>query len=148
MHRKKRFRLLVYPRFQLTLIALNSLIFLVSSFVMVGSFYVAIGSLRDLGVRSELAENHPYFTYLSMETESIFLHFVIAVIVSLLVTSFVTLYLSHKVSGPILRLKSYFNDVRHQKAVLPLSFRKGDYFCELPLIITQALKVLFNDKKK
>lgn len=65
----------------------------------------------------------------------IFLIFLLGSIISMVLNT----YMSYKVSEPIERLKVYFKNVADQQKVLPLSFRKGDYFRDIPSIIVNSL---------
>ncbi|MCB9093682.1 MAG: hypothetical protein H6621_01315 [Halobacteriovoraceae bacterium] len=48
------------------------------------------------------------------------------------------LYQSFKASAPIYRLCRYLKDVASTQEILPLSFRKKDYYQELPPLVIEA----------
>jgi hypothetical protein len=71
---------------------------------------------------------------------------IIAVIHGILAIS-LNLYLSFKASAPVRRLENYFKDVSSCQEVLPLSFRKDDYYQELPALVVEALMRLEQKKR-
>ncbi|MBD66888.1 MAG: hypothetical protein CME62_16920 [Halobacteriovoraceae bacterium] len=42
-----------------------------------------------------------------------------------------SIFLTHKIAGPIYKLTNYLEEVRHGGANYPLTFRDGDYFSEV-----------------
>ena len=43
----------------------------------------------------------------------------------------VCIFISHKIAGPLHKLKEYLKDLPNQKIVPKLVFRQGDYFSEI-----------------
>jgi hypothetical protein len=48
----------------------------------------------------------------------------------------VSTYFSHKVAGPLYRIKKYFEDALVEKGI-PARIRKNDFFQELPMAINE-----------
>ena len=57
-----------------------------------------------------------------------------------IVSIIANMYQSFKASAPIHRLNRYFRDVAASEEVLPLSFRKEDYYDDLPPLVVEAFK--------
>lgn len=43
----------------------------------------------------------------------------------------ITIFISHKIAGPMYKLKTYLTNIKNGGEVTPLYFRKGDYFSEI-----------------
>ena len=57
------------------------------------------------------------------------------------------IFFTHRVTGPVTALRKYFNEILIFGRILrPLSFRKNDYFLELPQTINLALEKLAPEK--
>ena len=70
-------------------------------------------------------------------------YLIVATVISLTATSLFTLFLSHRIAGPIYRLVSFFSTTAATASIPEtLRFRASDYFQELPPVINQALKVI------
>ncbi len=54
------------------------------------------------------------------------------------VSAYLNLFLAFKASAPIYRLENYFKTVSDRQEILPLSFRKDDYYNELPSLIIES----------
>lgn len=53
-----------------------------------------------------------------------------------------SIFMSHKIAGPIYKLKSYLAEVREGGANYPLSFRKGDNFSDLAKDVNSTITYL------
>ena len=145
--RKKQGRtlnFLIHPQFQLTLLAINGLTLLLVTgaiFLQVSRFF---DKMNKIGLEAKFWETHPYFEMLKMQSQDIHTSLLIGIGISAIVSTLAILVVSHKLVGPIVRLKSYFTYVkqmRHMnKPFHSLKFRDGDYFTELPEIINEALE--------
>jgi hypothetical protein len=52
------------------------------------------------------------------------------------------IFFSHKIAGPIYKLKKYLSEVRANTTKGPLFFRKGDYFLDLADDVNQTIDQL------
>ncbi len=147
-NRRKWWRLWIYPRFQGMLLAINvALMALV--FGLVG--YLTRRSFEELatkGAASGLSEGHPYFQFLQLQYGSFCRYLVIAFALSVVLTSAYTLVLSHKLAGPIVRLKGFFGRIGQDgwQSRERVTFRRGDFFAELPELINRALERMVGGK--
>lgn len=119
----KRSTFLIDPPFQLRFSLIVSAIFLIGSLVYAFVVYDFIG---DLG-------NHYSLTKLGVnEAAKSFLLFLVPF--QLLLTSLVILisiFLTHKVAGPLYKLKNHLLHIREGDPVTPLEFRVGDNFSDV-----------------
>ena len=141
----KRKKLLIYPEFQLKIIIVNMLI-TISGFSFLGfQFYRVIHNLEKMGLDVNLPANHGYFRFVKYQSGVIFASLVTSLVVGVAVNCFCTLYLSHRLAGPIVRLKGYLKGLVHHdfstKAPAErLKFRKDDYFSDLPPFLNEAVE--------
>lgn len=130
----------IYPKFQMSLIFFSTLI-LVGTFAFI-AFQVdsSFNHMMKLGADLNLESNHPYFEFLNMQKNHLIKKLMYAGIASLILSMILTIYISHRASGPIVRLKSYFTEMRVSKKIYPLKFRQGDFFDDLPKVVNEALE--------
>jgi hypothetical protein len=140
---KRRWRLIIYPKFQFTLVALNAGLITVMFGVFLFYQSRSYATLIQMGEQAHLGPNHPYFQLLQYQTGNLRLNMSVAYVSSLLLGSFLTLVISQKLAGPIVRMKSFFTRIGNEGVVKEkLSFRKGDFFIELPVEVNRALERL------
>ncbi len=137
---------LVYPKFQLTLIFLNSAVtFIMFSFV---AFQVVRSHvyLENLVRSTRLPAQNLFTQMLSMQLRNLLINLAIALVLSIGVTGFSTLILSNRVAGPVVRLRNFFKSISSNgEFPASVNFRKGDFFEDLPPLINQAFTAV---KKK
>lgn len=106
----------------------------------------AYGALRELGRGVGLPEEHPYFEALAGFARDWAWRGGIAAFLSLLMAGTATLLISHRLAGPMIRMRGYFKALaedRHLEQpggrIPTLHFRRGDFFRDLPPAINEAL---------
>ena len=135
---KKRTKLLIYPKFQLSLIFWNILIFFTITAIQLIVSHKAFTNFKELGETAGFESSHPYFAFIERYEAEFIQYALIGAGLGLICFVVANLILSHKISGPICRLKSYFSGLEKDKRPT-LSFRKNDFFSELPAEINSAL---------
>ena len=87
--------------------------------------------LNDPYVKA-LPESHPYLVFHNMFQEQSILVFAIGISVSLVISFLLGILISHRVAGPLVKLKKHFenvaNDIQNETSV---HFRDGDFFKEV-----------------
>jgi hypothetical protein len=136
---KKRTNLLIYPKFQLPLIFWNILIFFGVTAVQLFVSHKAFPNFKELGETAGLDGNHPYIAFINRYEAEFMQYALIGAGVGLICFIIANLILSHKISGPICRLKSYFSGLEKNNKP-SLSFRSKDFFAELPAVINSAIE--------
>lgn len=130
---------LVYPKFQLTLIILNTIVTLVlfglTSLLVVRSHIY----LEELVRQTRIPAQNLFTQLLTQQLRTLLIYMAVAMVVGLFTTGIATLLLSHKMAGPMIRLKNFFTDIS-KSGNFPesLNFRDGDFFQDLPPMINQA----------
>lgn len=134
---------LVYPRFQVPLIAFNILITGVL-FGLVG--YLVIRShlyLEQLVKQTRLPAQNLFIQLLTEQLRTLMIYMVVSLGLAMGASGIFTLILTHKMAGPLMRLKSFFGEVaKNSEFPDALRFREGDYFQDLPPAINGAFGAL------
>ena len=137
---------LIYPQFQMTLIIVNSFItiflFSLTVLLVVKSHVYLETVIRQ----SRLPAQNLFIQLLTDQLRSLLIYMGIATFFGVLITAVVTLLLSHKLAGPMIKLRRYFSQIESSGNFSEdLSFRETDFFLDLPPTINKALHAL---KKK
>lgn len=137
---------LVYPKFQMTLIVMNSLVtvvlFTMTVLLMVKSHLYLENAVKQ----TRLPAQNIFIQMLDNQLRSLLIYMGIATFSAVLITGIATLLFSHKLAGPMIKLRRYFGDIeKNGDFHEDLNFRKTDFFLDLPPTINRALHAL---KKK
>lgn len=139
---KKRARLLVIPEFQIRLISTM----LVMALLVIALFYAAnhyfFERYVSLGENIGLTGDHVYFKFLSEQRTYMNRIFGISALVVSLVLGLGGLILSHRVAGPIHRIRSHFRGISEGAELSPIRLRKGDFFPEVAEAFNQQVESL------
>lgn len=134
---------LVYPKFQLTLILLNSFVTIVLFTMTVMLMVKSHMYLENIVRQTRLPSQNIFIEMLNQQLRSLLFYMGGATVLAVLITGIVTLSLSHKMAGPMIRLRRYFSDIEKTGHVNEdLVFRKSDFFVDLAPIINKALHAL------
>jgi len=136
---KKRFKFLVYPKFQLTLIIANIFVMLISFSAILFQLDRFYKKMSFMGQEAKITQNHTFFRFLEFQKSSMYSYLLIALIIGILFSLLITFFLSHKMAGPLIRIKSHFENLETKEKFEPINTRKGDFLKELPDAINKAL---------
>ena len=133
MHENRKFKnYLIYPQFQWRLILLMMGVSLVAPVILL-SFQLSVfyQQLNDPYVKA-LPESHPYLVFHNMFQEQSIFVFIVGISISVLISFILGIFISHRVAGPLVKLKKHFEnvatDVQNETSV---HFRDGDFFKEV-----------------
>lgn len=144
MSRKQVFRkrLLIFPRFQLSIIAINlGVIFTISLVVWIGTERALSGLQPAAGLSGMEVEF--FKNYLAYHASTVRTSLFLTLAAGIVTSFFATLILSHRFAGPLIRMRNYFRGLSEgQPATTELSFRDGDYLSDFPPLINRAVKNL------
>lgn len=128
---KGRRNLLINPKFQLSFLAYT----LGVSVVTIGFFYLAdayfFWKFSQLGQGLGLPPNHVFFQFLDEQKSSKNFYYGVTAGVSVAVLGVWGLLLSHRVAGPLYRLKKHLKSVSDGSTSSDVRFREGDFFQEV-----------------
>jgi hypothetical protein len=138
-----RKKLLIHPKFQLTLIGVNwfviTMVFAMLRFQS-GRIFSDLTPLTSLSKISDDYSNY-FLNYQADRFNTTLLMFYFTAMVA---SGAITLIVSYRFAGPLLRLKGYFNGISSGKPPGELSFRAGDFFSDIPPVVNAAVKKLQN----
>lgn len=142
---KKRYikNYLIYPKFQLSLVAVGILISAITFFVLSFEIHQSFNYLTGIGEQLNFKSDSGYFKLLNSQKNLLTKNLIYVGLVSAFLSSIISIYISHRIVGPIYRLRKYFQDAKTDGVKTPLKFRDNDYFEDLPKTINE---VLFKEK--
>ena len=133
--RRKPGSWLIYPEIQLRLVGVNLAAVLLVGASALGGILLAARKLHDLGLKGNLPADHPFFRFLAIQNAA-FLGTVAAVLaVSIVISVLATLLISHRIVGPIYRLREDMKEIVSYGKFRPVKIRKDDYFHEVVHLI-------------
>jgi hypothetical protein len=98
-----------------------------------GYFFI---SIHEQGFIASLPQEHVFIEFLAQQKIILFSIFSVVTAFFFLGFIFFGVYVSHKIAGPLYRFKKHLEN-SSPGTVIPVEFRKGDYFHDL--------KEAFND---
>lgn len=99
------------------------------------TFYFAIlyffWSFEQRGINLGIPPEHIFFRYIAEEKIAMNNIFIVASIIVLAITTLGALVLSHRVAGPLYRLRQHLHQISSMQTLKTVKFRRGDFFREL-----------------
>ena len=116
----KRSVFLINPRFQLRFSLIFAGIVFLSSLVY---------PLIFMDFLSELARQSPQTQEIAAKSKEDLVLLLVPIQILFAILAFlVSIFMTHKIAGPMYKLKNHLADIRLGEAISPLAFRKGDHF--------------------
>ncbi len=140
MTKYRRRNYIINPAFQIKFSILVSILLFIISAVYPMTFY---SFLTNLAIQLEEVIPNTV-TRMEQQKNSIVSLFVMWHIGFTLLVFTSCIFFSHKIAGPLYKLKKYLQEYREGKAHDRLYFRKGDYFLEL----AEEVNLTFNQIKE
>lgn len=137
-----RKKLFIYPGFQLKILIFNLFIMIAVASAIAFFIHRSFIDLRGQGVVAHLPPENPYFAFMGYQERLVMNYLAIGLVIASIFSSLGILILSHRLAGPIVRLRSYLILIESEpwRINQPLAFRKGDFFSDLPAKVNGALK--------
>ncbi len=130
----KRSVFLINPRFQLRFSLIFAGIVFISSLVY---------PLIFMDFLSELATQSPALGDVAGKSKEDLLLLLVPIQVLFAILVFiVSIFMTHKIAGPMYKLKNHLADIRSGDAITPLSFRRGDHFHDVADEVTLFLEAV------
>lgn len=142
---EKRRIVFIYPQFQLALLVAQLTSLILFSLLILYQSHQFISNLRDMGFQAGFPEGHGYFQFLKFQETYLLKHLVYSIGIALIASICLTLYFSHRLAGPIVRLRLHLQELNLGRKALSdkLQFRKGDYFSELPTEVNALIEKFY-----
>jgi hypothetical protein len=136
-----RRKILIYPKFQLSLVAVNIVTMIAVFGAIQFQIFSAVGDMQDLGSSSDLSSGHFYNRFIEYQMSILYSGLALYLGIAFILSCGFTLFISHRLAGPLVRMQKYFKQIEENgKVEQPLKFRDGDFLQELPETINNGLK--------
>ena len=138
MNTGRRKKYFIAPDFQYKVIGLSFIasLTLLAIIYFFNSYYFDYFIQR--GQELNLKQGHAYYRLLGEQKDKMDKVFMILGVCITLFVCIFGLFLSHRIAGPLYRLRMYFANEEYAQGK-KLSFRKGDFFQDIPKAINEAL---------
>lgn len=143
----KRSKLLINQKFQVSFMLYSVAIALFSSAMFYAAVYYFFWKFRTLGASMGLAPDHVFFRFLDTQQSSLNWYWLAMSVISSLGICAWGLLLSHRVAGPLHKLRLHMNRVARSETEAEVQFRSGDYFPELADAYNEQLRTLQAPRK-
>jgi len=142
----KKGKLLIHPKFQIKFIVfLVAALFLAILFFYLGEIYF-LKEITAYGKELNLPPDHAFYKLLGLQKSimnKVFLFTSIFVFIYLVIFG---LILSNRIAGPLIKLRSYFEDMAETGNLRKIEFRKGDFFKEIEVAFNKSVDKLKSKK--
>ena len=88
--------------------------------------------LREQALMAGLQADHVFFRFIESRQTELNVITALSFFGVVLLVGVLGLVLSHKIAGPMYRLRLHLEDVARSGSQKPLQFREGDFFLEIP----------------
>jgi methyl-accepting chemotaxis protein len=145
MKLKDRKVLLINPDFQLRLMTYFAVIAILVILVFFVADTIFFSNLIMMGRRIGLDEDHIYFAFIRREHHTMMIIRLIAATLAVGGIAAVGLVVSHRIAGPMYRLRKHMIAVANGKTRAEVAFRKNDFFPEVADAYNKQLEALKKD---
>ena len=130
-----RSKLLAHSKSQLSVVGVNIFIGLISICIIIYKFLDVIHEIKGMSTVDQAA--------VDLLTANMLNTILLIFVISSCIAAILTLLLTHRMAGPMIRLKHYFQKIQETGQVKEkLCFRRDDYFSEVPDVINDSLNSL------
>jgi HAMP domain-containing protein len=130
-YKKMRKTLLINPKFQFSVLGFMTLVAVGVMIIFYGADYFFFWRLTGEGQKIGLPPDHVFFQFIHEQQHMMNLIFVVTALISTAVIALCGLVLSHRVAGPLFRMRRHLDDVASGKTSSDMHFRDKDYFGEV-----------------
>lgn len=144
---KFRSKFFIYPSFQITLLVANALVnAYLASFLAIRmrGFFEA---LTFAGKTAGFDTNPAFQAFIEGQQVQLNQEVWIAFGISLVLSTALTLWLSHRMAGPLVRLRDHLIVVARNGVFQKIRFRDRDYFRDLPQALNDAFESIEQKRK-
>jgi len=139
MGRKVR-NILIEPKFQLKLMSYFVGLFILTTLTLYSTTYLFFWSLKAKALNVGLTEGHVFFMFLDNQKSQMDMLFVFLAICNFILLISAGFIVSHRVAGPIHKLKKYLSGLSPEDQDFTL--RNKDFFKDMEPIINDLRKRL------
>ena len=123
--------ILINPAFQLKVVGYFIALAMFNVAIFYASIHYFFWNLKNTALKVGLPPKHVFYLFVDEQSTIMGLIF-LAVAVFTIAFLFITgLYISHRIAGPLYRLKKHLDTCSSNKKLDEVHFRKGDFFPEV-----------------
>ncbi len=145
-HKKKRLIYLINPEFQIRFIAFTCFSSAISTSIAFAANHYFFWKMNQIGISYKIPQSDPFYELILRQEVIMNRIFLGSAVLTLLCLCAVGLAFSHRVAGPLFRLRHHLKTIESQSDLREIQFRKGDYFYEVAESFNQMVGKL-NEKK-
>ena len=127
--RRKKF--FINPSFQVRFVAYSSIFTIISILVFYLSIHISFIALKREGFKMGLEKSHSYFQLIAEQEQFMNIVFLFTSLFLIFLLTLFGIFISHKIVGPIERLKLYMRNKVKNPKIDELVFRDDDFFQDL-----------------
>jgi hypothetical protein len=132
--KKRQWRnILIDQNFQFRLLSYFVGLFLLTTVTLYSTTFLFFYRLKHKALDVGIPDGHIFYRFLADQKHDLDLLFLLLVLVNLLILLGVGFVVSHRIAGPILKLKNYLRDL--SPASRSFNLRQGDFFRDLEPIV-------------
>ncbi len=132
--------LLINPRFQLKLLSYFVVLFFVTTACLYSTTFLFFFRMKDKAMKVGIPEGHVFYDFLQTQKYDLDTLFISLVVFNFLLLLGVGFIISHRIAGPIHKLKNQLSTISPESDEFKL--RENDFFHELePLVKTLKDKI-------
>ncbi len=138
---RKLNQILINKEFQMKFIVINGILITVMSLIYGISIKFFFNKFIALGKSAGLPADHVFFDFISKQSSEILLFFLLTYLIVLMIFLYASLKMSHKVAGPMYRLRLHLDEISQANGKLKeIKFRENDYFLEIQESFNRVVK--------
>jgi hypothetical protein len=130
---------LIFPRFQLHLLLICLGLTVLILLTIYGVFLLSLSHLYEMGEELRFGPESGYFRLLDGQKIFFQKYLLIAGSGAFFISGLVSIVFSHRIVGPLYRLKLHLQQTQQAGNQAPLQFREKDYFAEIPSLLNDVL---------
>jgi hypothetical protein len=129
---------LILPSFQVGFLGYFVFLFIISSLCFYSAIYLFFYNLRERALAIGVPKGHVFFLYIENQQYDLNQFLIYLVIANFVLLILVGLVISHRVAGPIYKLKKFLGQMSSESEEFKL--RNKDYFKDLEPIVNDLKK--------
>ena len=124
--------ILINKAFQLKLLSYFVGLFILTTITLYSTTYLFFWNMKNKGLNVGIPEGHVYYQFLLNQKHDMDMLFIGLAVINLLLLLGVGFIVSHRIAGPIHKLKMFLQDPKSQDKI---QLRENDFFKELGPIV-------------
>ena len=146
-HRKLK-SIFINPAFQINFLLISLCLITTLSSIYFLAVRYTFGQFEAMGISTGLPPSNVYFQFIDDQRSALYLTMVVSYGVMVILAGIVSYWFSHKVAGPLHRLKVSLNAMAEKGELKEISFRKDDFFRDVPHKFNEMVRSQSNQRKQ